>query len=472
MHMRSLFDIKQFEAPRWYKIGLVLLFLVYVAFWAVTVRLQIVATDEGRTLLPPVIAEDSSEYAALSDSLLQGGGFTLGAEPEYFRSPGYPAFLAAIRWMFRGSYLAVTFVQVLLVFASALLVRSIAKRYFGSFVGDAGSMLFLANPYMMALSLTILSDALFLFLFVLGIFISATQLERSPLRAAIAASLVFSAAIYVRPMGIFALPIFIVPALIPRIKRKDRVLVICIILGTVLVAMLPWMMRNERQSGVLSFTSLKSYNLATYNVAMFRAKESGSSAGQERARIADETGIPETRWRDLRNSSALDSAVLKAVFSRPVAYAVYHAGMSIPFLADSDIRAFLYIASAQSNTALSSRVFGECGSFCLLSRGDLGRFFPSLFVPWWRLPELLFVAFLLVAACWCVYKMRKERVVWAFVFIIAYLMLLAGPVANARYRLPASPLIVMLAVAGVDFAVRSLRSNRLKAQDAEKSITV
>jgi len=50
-----------------------------------------------------------------------------GVQYEYFHTPGYPAFAAAILFITGGSFFAVTFVQILLVFCIALMTLVLGR---------------------------------------------------------------------------------------------------------------------------------------------------------------------------------------------------------------------------------------------------------------------------------------------------------------------------------------------------------
>jgi hypothetical protein len=85
----------------------------------------------------PAVTNDSSIYSDLATNWLQHGiyGRTQGGHPELpllptdARLPGYPAFLAAIFWLFGvGNVKAVLLVQILADLATCLMVADLARR--------------------------------------------------------------------------------------------------------------------------------------------------------------------------------------------------------------------------------------------------------------------------------------------------------------------------------------------------------
>ena len=60
-------------------------------------------------------------------------------------------------------------------------------------------------------------------------------------------------------------------------------------------------------------------------------------------------------------------------------------------------------------------------------------------------------------------KPRAEH--WLLILTFAYFVLIPGPVAHARFRLPIAPLISIAAAAGICWLVGRLRSRRSRRQE-------
>ena len=130
------------KQPNWYKTIFYVLSLALFLIWVLSIYL----TAEG--IYNPVQQEDSTEYALLSQSLIDQHSFSLGnGVPETFRTPGYPFFTAIFSSVFGGSLQGVIFVQILLVLATALLIKRIAEIFFSASVGYICSIIFLINPF-------------------------------------------------------------------------------------------------------------------------------------------------------------------------------------------------------------------------------------------------------------------------------------------------------------------------------------
>jgi hypothetical protein len=56
-------------------------------------------------------------------------------------------------------------------------------------------------------------------------------------------------------------------------------------------------------------------------------------------------------------------------------------------------------------------------------------------------------------------------------FVIIYLALMTGPIANVRYRLPVEPFIFLLAIVGAIFLYNKL-SEKLRDRTRKKSVVM
>ena len=441
---------------KWFKISFTILAFLYVCAWIFTMQMSAVQGGLGYTPQIPVVPSDSQEYSALSESLVRGNGFTLGEGPETYRVPGYPAFVAAIRYMSGGSYFAVTFVQIILVLITALVVRNIGSAYASSTVGGIAALLLLLNPTVITLSLTIMTDILFLFLFLLGFYAASVLFERRPVFAVVIASIAFSACLYERAMGLFALPIFLAPFLIASAPWRKKLIAMAVVILIMLLSLLPWMQRNYVQTGVFSFTSFTAINLAQYSVPMYWAWQNGTTVETEIRNLADKMNLPHESWRDISHSAEINRFATRALLERPFSYLFYHLTLSLPFLFSSSIEYMSFTYKNAMHIAMENRL----GGINLLVGGDFNGFVSAVTSEWWKVAERV-AWFLLYALAFVGLAVgRKKTATWIFVFVIAYLMFLAGPAANARYAIQTQPFIFILSACGLLYSLHRLREKR------------
>jgi len=297
----------------------------------------------------------------------------------------------------------------------------------------------------LVLALTILTDTLFLFLFILGFYAASILFEKRPVLAVIIAALAFSACLYVRAMGLFALPIFIAPFLIASVPWKKKLIAMIIVMTVMLLSLVPWMQRNYVQTGVFSFTSFTAINLAAYSVPMFHAWQNGTTVETEKEKLATAMNLPQDVWRDIKYSKEIDQFATQELLAHPLSYLFYHVTLSLPFLFSSSLE----YAFNTYKSAMHLPGEGTIGGINLLVRGDISGFVHAVTGQWWKVAERILWILLYVFALIGLVPKREKVATWVFMFSIAYLMFLAGPAANARYAVQIQPFIFILAACGM-----------------------
>jgi 4-amino-4-deoxy-L-arabinose transferase-like glycosyltransferase len=116
----------------------------------------------------PGIVDDSRLYADIAKNWLQYGiyGITNSGAimPTLSRLPGYPAFLAAIFWLFGGdNFRAVLLVQVLFDLATCFLIADMARRLFSERAGKTAFLLAAVCPFLANYAAAALTETLEIF---------------------------------------------------------------------------------------------------------------------------------------------------------------------------------------------------------------------------------------------------------------------------------------------------------------------
>ncbi len=159
----------------------------------------------------PAVVDDSRLYADIAKNWLQHGiyGITNSGAimPTLSRLPGYPAFLAAVFWLFgTDNFRAVLLIQVIFDLCTCVLIADIARRLFSDRAAKAAFVLaalcpFLANYAAAALTetLEIFFTALAFDLALVGFRIGANT--RKPWLIWLSCGLAIAGAILLRPDG-------------------------------------------------------------------------------------------------------------------------------------------------------------------------------------------------------------------------------------------------------------------------------
>ena len=427
---------------KWFIVIFIIISVVYFGLWFYGILLA----QNNPSLGLPVIGPDSPEYANLSDSLLFRQSFV---DPnnisESFRTPGYPFFTSLIRFLFGGSFFGITFIQIILVLTSAVLIEKIARKIFNRTSSQLASLIFLGNPMTIALTMGIVSDILFVFLYMVFLWLIICKLNQKYWLTILYSGIICALALYVRPMGIFALPIFLAPVIISNMQKKKMIIAMISISIIIFILIVPWMIRNYKQSEVFGFTSLASYNLAYYNIPLYLANKNYTSIDIEQKKIEKEVGIEINKWRYISSSKKLNEYSKDFLIHNLFGYTKYHLTTSIAFFFASEIEMANYIYS----TALHKDMYKMENAMQHLTQRNISKFVSAIINPWWKFSERIALLILWLSAIYTIWKYRKNKSAWVFISIIIYLALLSGPVSNARYRLSSDPLFYILTSVGL-----------------------
>jgi 4-amino-4-deoxy-L-arabinose transferase-like glycosyltransferase len=204
------------------------------------------------------LTHDEREYLALARSLSAGRGFTYdsshatGTAQQFGRAPGYPLFLAAIG-AGRGEHetvpARVKIAQSLVGAGVVALIGWLAMRTIGSRAGALAATVAAIHPPLISICAYVFSETLYSLLALATVLLFNASMERAAVagrerdaRIRIAmAGLLTGAAILVRPVMLFFIPL----AVVWMIWRRHAALA-ALFLVLAAASVLPWTVRNLR----------------------------------------------------------------------------------------------------------------------------------------------------------------------------------------------------------------------------------
>lgn len=205
---------------------------------------------------------DQSGYQRLGASLATTGEFTRYADtevfvPEVIRTPGYPAFVAAIYLLFGvGNDLAVAIAQSFVFVAICCMVFAIARKAAGdrsAIVAGVMTALYSPLPYFGSLILTELWTA---FMATAAVLVCLRATQKGRLADYVLAGALFSATTLVRP-AFFLMPFFFAIA-VPLLVRKQRSALAlkgwAALVITAALVMAPWFLYNYINLGQITLS--------------------------------------------------------------------------------------------------------------------------------------------------------------------------------------------------------------------------
>ncbi len=224
---------------------------------------------------------DSESYWQLAQRLAAGERYVCQPadqpiEYRIFRTPGYPAVLAPIFWLFQGdaAVWAARFQSAAFSTATVALVGFIAAQLFGWPTARIAALITAFYPEAIAAGAFILSESLFcpLMLAQLLFWLRAEQSDapRAMWTSAAVAGVCGGLAVLARPSWLLFVPMvglgFLVVSVLRWLKPRTtglrgsiskRWIIIGVVLGMTALTMLPWWWRNWRVCGTFVPTSLQ-----------------------------------------------------------------------------------------------------------------------------------------------------------------------------------------------------------------------
>jgi glycosyltransferase involved in cell wall biosynthesis len=415
----------------------------------------------------------SDGYLPLASSLYQHGAFTFSTTTPYVLEgahvPGYPLFLA-VTAVPLGNILPTLILQALLFAYSAILLYRLFEGVFSPQIRFFGALIFSIEPYTAFTAVQPLSEALFLLLFIGGLLTLRRAFERERLPLFFAASVLLAYDVLVRPISTYLVPIVFFAVLIVaivRLPRKIRHIAALMLLGIGLV-LLPWAYRNHEAFGTWSLSTKGPYSLYFYDAASVLQYQSGKPATEistdlvARARAR----FPEVHTQDdLRSpkySAFFTSESLAIIKGSPILFAKMYAGSLATFFLSDGYRLLWYEitdGAIMLPNITRAIVTGDRATIATYfeTQPVQALLFVLGFVFW---ASTFFLAVLGgIVGSWS----RSTTVRWATlasIFGIAYFALLTGPLAQARYRIVATPFLFMLASYGAALVITRLHAHR------------
>ena len=205
---------------------------------------------------------DQRGYQRLGEALATTGRFTRYSDadafvPEVIRTPGYPAFVAAVYLVFGvGNHLAVASVQVLVYAALCVLVFWLGRRAAGERTGLVAAAITALYPPLPYFGSLILTELWTTFVATLAILWCLRACQEQRLRDYVIAGVLFSATTLVRPA--FVLMPFFFAVMVPLLVRSERTRVAlrgwAALVAAALLTLAPWFTYNYVNLGQLTLS--------------------------------------------------------------------------------------------------------------------------------------------------------------------------------------------------------------------------
>jgi hypothetical protein len=472
---------------------------------AALVRLALMASLIARFGTGALLQSDTFSYLEPGRNLLLHGRFMADGVPDLVRTPGYPLFLAIVSL---AGMTAAALANVILSVFSVILVWRLGRTAFGDErIALGAAWIFAFEPVSFTDSVVLISETLFLALFLLSMERLAEFLRGHRLRVLAAAGLWLAAATFVRPIAYYlpfalALGLFLVLAHIPSLppqrqepvagdpglppQRQEPVAgdpglrwkAPAVLLISVLPWLAAWQMRNWVETGYRGFSSITEINLYLDEAADVIANVEHRNffdVGQELGNIGftDNSGQfylfppylarhPEQAgWSQGQRLAFMRSEALRIIRSHFGLYLHSCLVTTYKTLFDTGAGHIDALATQGAPVHISALLKNEG-----VERGAvrLAKVYPCLVVE-----KIAFAVFLLglywFAALGAVRCGMHNACLWLLLGTSLYFLAVTGaasaaPIAGGRFRLPVMPAVCILAAAGFR------RASGSRAEDA------
>ena len=413
--------------------------------------------------------EDSPIYWAGAAHWMESGFFSRPGDTGYVheteRVPLYFLYLIPFRALFGETLVPVLISQALLDGATCVIIACFGQMISRT-VGLASGMLAAVWPNLIIHSGLVLTDTLFLFFFSLVLLFAARFLSRGRLRDAAVAGLFCGLAIMTRPVALY-LPfamILVAPFVAYRHNgnRTRSALAAVIVLVTAALPVLPIAVRNINHFDTLQLTSVTGTHIQGWIAGYSRGLQDGKSFNESSRQMNE-------KFRDILKAEDVDPASLNQfqISTRQGEHARAElAELPLTVVAGAWFQGMMLNTLAPA-LLIEPRVRAlNKGSFIDTTGGSfvdrIGNFLTansSGYVAWALFGALTGgIAMLLQFAGWIqLYRWQPYAALFA-TLVILYFLLVNGPVASPKYRLPFEPVLILFQAIAITWLARRWRS--------------
>jgi len=430
-------------------------FAILLAFLGFKLALALfVFLRPGNAFLP-----DSFGYEDLAVNLLQQGRFDVPGEPMVglVRTPGYPAFVAGIYGIAGRIPGWVILVQLILDALTTLLIWRIGRQYFSEAVGLLGAFIYAISLNATVGALYLLSDTLFTFLLVVALFFLSRYWLKPDQRWLIFLGVFLGLMPLVRPIGLYLALIWIAFFAIKQwkdsIKRWYSKPLVLGVIFTVLVT--PWILRNYASTGRAMFSAAEAMNLYCCFAPAALAEDEKITFLEARAQVEAPFRFQSLNTVEPRQLFRAADSAIQIILQHPVGYAKAHFKGVLATLFEPAYKQWLQLLGIEYTAS------GFLAKMMALDwRGAIIGLSETTVSGWlWLAIPILNGSYTIAEyglATWGAYKIFRQSSasqVLAFtllcVITILYLVIAPGPGGGLRFRIPAEPLLALLAAVGL-----------------------
>jgi len=398
-----------------------------MAVFAIAVALRLVTLAYVLPTLRPDADPDS--YRSLAHHLAVGNGFVAEAPngrelPSVARTPVYPLFLAGLICV-GGDRLGVFLLaQCVLGALTCVVAFLMATRWLRPWLATVAGLLVAIDPNSILRCSDLRTETLFTLLVVCAAWLMIWRSDKG--WGWLTGGLVWSLAALTRPIAVWIWVVAFVIALVQRVPWRSRIRYLVLFLAGFIPLLAVWATRNYAVTGRYFVSSISTYNL------MLRA---GGIEAERQGRIAEDVEHEFcTRYGDIQFVESRERFQQSLRACQRVAAQAF---MRSP-----------WIAFKQALLGWGKLLFGPGARALDNARNQTGPVNQT-----WSLVYVLALIAVMSLSVVGVCRLGREAIL-PILLTLYFVGLAGGPESNSRFRVPVTPLLAILAVAGIPEAKR------------------
>jgi len=387
------------------------------------------------------ITVDSVGYLELADGIRLSGRFEATEYLESARTPGYPLFLAVVQAICGEHIGPIVLVHLLITALTAWLLYRCGKILEAERVGLAAAWLYVLNPNSLFWSLTVLTETLFALLLILSFYTFLLAYDRMRLRWFALSGLLLGMSTLVRPIGLYLIPLWALFILL--VLRSSRGFIralkfMTIFLVAALFLVLYWQTRNYVLKGSFSLSTITEVTFSRYIAADTLAEALSIDREEALDIILQTPDIMATSFHVIRQYPLSFMRVTIRGVARTALGTEAGTWMRVVFdkhySGSGLLTALIRVDLKGIMEGLSMRVQAE--------EGPLG-----VLLLFWGVAYSIALYALVALGLVRVFRTDRPLNRWILVFLLisaVYLILIPLASGDARFRVPAAPLLALL----------------------------
>ncbi|MFH1990699.1 MAG: glycosyltransferase family 39 protein [Patescibacteria group bacterium] len=424
-----------------------------------------VARHAQWSLDPYLTGFDTMEYKAIAQNLVLNNTFSKSLEipliPNFFRSPGYPFWLAFIYMIF-NSFKPAVFLGIIIFATLAPLIYLIIREVFSEKLAFLTGIIFALEPRMAFSAPFLLSEQIFVPVFFLAIFFAIKFFNHPQCNRYMFFSAIFLAtSSLIRGISLYLWPVFIIFFFFKLYKTwpMAKILKIFALTTFALISIIsPWLLRNRITLGTWQSSSLFGIHLYWGHLETLQRylgvpQEIAHQKNLDRAIELTGGNFETPESVNILTKSALEE--IKNNFGAYIKIYAFNAGLF--FITDGYKGIASYIVNLNPN-------YINLGDYIIkLQIGEVLNHLKSfslmeLFIPiagrtLWSI--IIILSF--IGAFISIKKAPAQRLIIALlIFLPVYFALLTGPIfsPDPRFRMPVNGFLFAFALVGIFYFLK------------------